>query len=406
MQIPYSPNKASRRLIICDPVCVLPYGHNATAMEYFRHHFLGKFSEVECLGAKYLPERIAINAEITPFFEFLYGRFINVESDEIDLWTDDIVRKNIRNRRDVFLEVAVQDFRRVMSQFSLGCNDAILLPSADFYAVLGLLKAVQGISRDRCPQIYLRFIGVMENASYSSTAPLEMLVAEIRRCVLAGFPLSISAETPPYADLLASHLDMNVLVTPYPMAKLQLQMPPSGPFTVFYAGSARHDKGWGRILDITTQVRRSAQGRGVQFLLQLLPDRDLIYWQTYASQLYATPGVELIPASISSEEMHQLYSRSHAVLLPYDEEIYRLRGSAILMESLAYGRYVMASRRVGFAGQIEYYNAGVLCESNVDFAEAVIGASLRDRDQLQRQMRQARSRFLVDTETSYQTWVR
>ena len=62
----------ARQLLICDPVCVFPYGHNIAAMENFRRFVGQHFDSALCLGCDRLPGGIAKRSGIEQVFQYYY----------------------------------------------------------------------------------------------------------------------------------------------------------------------------------------------------------------------------------------------------------------------------------------------------------------------------------------------
>ena len=401
-----SAQSISRRLFLCDPVCASPHGHNVTALESFAAYFSSQSEQVEALGSESLDRSIATDRRITRHFRYLYGLLANIESSEAEIWAERALQRSIRLETDAFVGASMHDFSALIRKRQIGPNDIILLPSADFYGVMGVLQAIEAFMPSHCPKVYLRFVGVMENANHISVTPLADILDRIAQCLRVGYPINVSAETPIYARYLTDWLQCDVVVIPYP-PKIRKALPLSTarPFTIFSAGSARSDKGWKRLLPIIARVRRASERIDTRFLIQVPTDHELARDQGYASQLYATPGVELLASSLSAAEMLRAYTEAHAVILPYDAAIYRLRGSATFMEAIAYGRFVFATANTGFSEQVSRYNAGSLCTSDDDFASAIVSVSASSFEKREEQMHQARKEFLSDADAAYGMWI-
>lgn len=388
------------RLFICDPVCAQPFGHNVVALNYFSNAFKDSFEHVVPLCCKHLPKKTAEDYGFVPFYDFYYPSYISIEA------ADKQDTGNFLGFADPIEAQATSDASRLIREYSVGANDTLFFPSLDIYGVLGLLNALEDTPASRQPRIFLRFIGVMENASHTYRDPEKELLRRLAAARDNGARLAFSAETPRLADRLSSLLRVPVAVTPYPTIGEAIAFPEAGPITCFCPGSARFDKGFLLLKDLFTAVRREDPDLAIQFIVQNLPARDSVHHQSYISQLYAIPGVELLPSIISEEEMVQNYGRAAVVLLPYDHTVYKLRGSAALMEAACFGRPVISLNRMAFCEQIAYYGLGTICSSIEEMAKEVLAMSKEDRTQIAQSALQARHRLTADMDGSYDRWFR
>jgi glycosyltransferase involved in cell wall biosynthesis len=400
----HSGSGAAKRMFICDPICVLPFGHNAPAMAYFRSFFAPDFDRIECCVGLPFSDAIASRQGFRKYFTYLYNDVMPVDAgggldegagtDTDGPWPNDVASR-----------IARHDYLGLITQEAMGRRDVLFLPSADFHSVHGLLEALRELPADESPAVLLRLIGVMENASHVVLEPMKHLCSAIEAARRAGHRILVAAETPVYANHLAASFDIDVAMLPYPLLAEAIPLPRTGPFVVASAGSARFDKGFLDLLPIIREVRRLDDGLDIEFRIQGLTDRQVVHHQSYTNQLYAMPGVVLLPAVLSHDDMRALYAGCHAVLLPYEQSIYQFRGSAVLMEAIAYGRHTIARGSLGFSCQIEYYQNGEICSTNEAFARAVIAASRLPREVMQRRLTLARSRYEHDTASAYRVWM-
>lgn len=388
------------RIFACDPVCVLPFGHNVPALSYFKTFLSGNYSDVIAMACASLPDKITRSREFVPFFDFYYSEyFSSVVRSTPDRpvapgWFPDEQERQ-----------ATSDALAMFDVYDIGPDDHIFHPHLDFYGAVGLLNALRDIPKERHPRLLLRFIGVMENASHSYRDPLQELIGRLRMALQNGVKIEFSAETHRYADMLAAELETTVTVTAYPEMSQPIPMREHGPFVFYCAGSARHDKGFLRLPGIFSAVRRRDPDLNIRFISQILPDAELKNHLAATRSLYAIPGVELQGSSISSEEMVSAYRRSHAVLLPYDVPTYQYRGSAVLMEAAFHGRPAITFEGSAFADLARHYNLGVIVRDEVEMVEAIIDMASEPRKTLSLRAAQARHRFHVDNSASFQTWL-
>lgn len=394
----------TRRMFICDPICVLPFGHNAPAMAYFRSFFQPDFDRIVCcVGLPFGRDAAAANG-FRQHFRYLYNDVMPVDGGA-EASADTNADGDGPWPNDASSRTATQDYLRLIRQEAMGRHDIVFLPSADFYSVHGLVQALRQLPPSDSPRVLIRLIGVMENASHVVLDPMKHLCAAIEAARRGGHRILVAAETPVYANHLAASFDLDVAMLPYPLLADAMPLPGAGPFVVASAGSARFDKGFLDLLPIIREVRRLDRGLDIEFRIQGLTDRHIVHHQPYTSQLYAMPGVVLLPAVLTHDEMRELYAGCHAVVLPYEHSVYQMRGSAVLMEAIAYGRHAIARGGLGFSCQIAYYQNGALCSTNDEFAHAIVEAARLPTEVLQRRLTLARTRYQHDTASAYRVWM-
>jgi glycosyltransferase involved in cell wall biosynthesis len=392
-----------QRIMIVDPVCVLDYGHNLALLKYFHKLCDGLFPNVMSFCGEALPKRLINDSAIKPWFDFCYHDYMpgiqrgqSAAAVETEGW----------RTLDIYEAIATRDAKRLFDHYDIGPDDAILFPGADFYGVIGMLNVILEMPPSQRPQLFLRLIGVMEVASHAYRSPIDEFVDRLHEAFEAGVRIHLSAETTVWADKIALKVEQPVSVTTFPPTAPFHPLPAEGPFVVFCPGSARLDKGFLDLFDIFSSVRRLDPDLSIQFISQTLPYSTAQHYEKYISQLYALPGVKLLPPSISTELMNECYARCHAVLLPYENSTYSERGSAVLLEAAYVGRPAVGIEGSGFADQIRYYGLGRLVPSKADCAGAILEMARTPRRRLAAQAQQARHRFGCDAESSFVQWFR
>lgn len=386
----------TRRMLVCDPVCVQTFGHNVVALKYFVNFLREQYDEVMGLCAADLPYKTVEEYGFFPYFSFYYHDFMHVPHaarPAHELGQTAAI--------DPIEELATVEAKNLVQKYALNSADAIFFPSVDYYSLMGLLNAVASVDPQNSPKIYLRFIGVMENACVTAKEPMFQLAARLRHLIARGYPIVFCAETPAYADHLALTLDQPVLCCPYPENGLLTPLKRTRPFVVICPGSARFDKGFLDLLGIFRSVRVRDPNLEICFVTQALPPKEAVNHESYCSHIYAIPGVTLLPHSISEGEMNDLYRDCHLILLPYDPGIYRHRGSAVLMEAASRGRQVLTLSGCAFSDQVVYYGLGRVVPSVKEMADAILELSSVPLPVLQSKSTQARRRLAIDAAASY-----
>jgi len=386
------------RLILCDPVCVLPYGHNVAAMANFSE-FVGQyFDEVIRIGSRFLPADIAEEGLIRREFDFYYNDAIPLsvleDSDEV------------LERHSDKLRASKEDLLALLQRHDVSERDVLCYPSIDYYSLHALADSLDELKAAGSPTLMLRLIGVMETAASGAYAkPMNVVFALLSRLLASGLQVRLAAETPRYAEHLAEHLGCTIAVTANIETRAQLPLPEGRQFTVICPGSARYDKGFLELHEIFSKVRLQDPALRIRFKTQSLPDRDLKHHLDYLQRLYAIPGVDVLPAHISSAEIDAMYEEADLVLLPYAHDVYQFRGSAVLIEAICSGRQALAYDGPAFVDQLRYFGAGQVCVGATDMAEKIMELSRQSPQQRFTRSRQARERFVRDLVDSYRNWV-
>lgn len=386
------------RLILCDPVCVFPYGHNVAAMENYRTFLSPYFDKVICIGCRELPADIADARGIERTYSYYYNDAMPLPGlDE---------RNDIPLRHLDKVKAAQADLNALLKRHDVTGHDTLCFPSVDFYSLQALADCTDTLIAIGRPKVMLRLIGVMENATSGAYAkPMNVVIALIARLRSAGIPLKIAAETPRYADYLAMQLDCPIPVAANIETHEQLPLPDTGQFTVICPGSARYDKGFLNLLEIFTSVRRRDPDLKIRFQTQVLPDHDLSHHLDYLTRLYALPGVTVLPSQVPAGQIKEMFAAADLVLLPYAADVYEYRGSAVLIEAMCTGRHALALDGPAFVDQMRFFGGGTTCNSLSEMADRVIEYSRRSPRLRFSQARQARDRFLRDLSASYRDWV-
>lgn len=410
-------NRKRGRAFMCDPVCAQPFGHNVVGLKYFSDAVRTHFSEVLLLASHLLPESVRLEYGFVGAFDFYYHRQIDLGQPHRRPGAPRMARGQVL---DVERRAAVEDFSNLFNKYGPNRNDAIIFPSVDYYGAIGTFTALENIAPSDAPAVYLRFIGVMENATSTGAPGLPLLLRQIEKLTLAGYAIHLCAETPRYADYLAREIGTPVTVVPYPphgnadrsrSASMvgrdgtDKEEKPSRPFIVTCPGSSRLDKGYLSLGEIFSKTRALDTDLQIRFVTQGLPIHEALNHSRYTNQLYAIPGVHLLPSVLSEQQINDTYERTDLVLLPYDRSIYQYRGSAVFMECLARNVPVVALAGPAFCEQISYYGAGVVVNNIDEMVAEIIKHSEKRPTTTRIQLAQARHRYNIDASHAISSWL-
>ncbi len=374
------------------------------ALNHYRKYLSANFEDVLCLASREFPEDLAKENGFDRPFTYLYNKYIPIMGRAK-------FEKGLRERTmtgvepaDPYEEIATTDAKNVLKDYDIDDRDVIYLPGVDFYSAIGFMNAIKSLPVDKRPKLFVRFIGVLETATQFYMDPLTSLCTRLRQAKAQGLRIYLSAETPSYADKLSFMTRSLTYVTPYPETSEQVPFPERDEFQVACVGSARLDKGFMSLGEIARGLKSPSDSRSISLVTQMMPSRGNDNVDHYTCQLYATNGVTLLGSTLTTTEIEGLYRNSNLVLLPYASDVYKYRGSAVLMEAASVGRPCVTLSGTAFAVQVEYYGLGTVVDSINDIAHAIRHYVNLAEDELKHRVTQARSRFFFDINASYNSW--
>lgn len=369
---------APERILLLDYTCVQPFGHNVPSLHIFSSYF-SEFAPTTILVPTTFRGNIAefdkrLASPLQGFFRF--DRSVSLAGYQLS--TENLHRAAIKitNRlarrftgRELAEVEALRNVAELDRALDFSSSDILVLPSADMYGVRCLVDYFEKLPPERRPRLHFRLIGVMEHHSYSYQSPLEEIVTSIRRGRDKGLHVQVSCETPTYLDVIQTHI-ADAFLFPYPMhpvnpATAERELP-----TFALPGQGRVDKGYDRICNIANLVK--GLGRDVRWVVHSMRTTDRHYSPEYQDLLNSNPSIEMMSSDLEDEEMRELYRRSSFSILPYAQETYKLRGSAVFQEALAYGHLCVVPRGTGIAGIAEVVGNGLVAETDEEFARAVV----------------------------------
>jgi hypothetical protein len=369
---------APERIFLLDYTCVQPFGHNVPSLHIFGTYF-SEFAPITTLVPITFRGNIAefdkiLASPLQGFFRFDRSiKFAGFRVSTENFHRAAIKISNRLARRLTGREIAEIDALRNVAEvdhaLDFSSSDILVLPSADMYGVRCLVEHFEKCPPERRPRLHFRLIGVMEHHSYSYRSPLEEIVASVRRGRDKGLYIQVSCETPAYLDVLKRHIP-DAFLFPYPMHAVSpgpegLELP-----TFALPGQGRVDKGYDRICNIAALVKEL--GRDVRWIVHSMRTTDRHYSPGCQDLLHLNPSIEVMSADLTDNEMRDLYRRSSFSILPYSRETYKLRGSAVFQEALAYGHLCVVPKGTGIAGIAEIVGNGITAETDEEFAHSVV----------------------------------
>lgn len=384
-------------VFILDPLAVTPYGHNAVVMNYYYEYFQKHKKNCFLFTNKYLPKNVLRVKNVSNFFDFYYYKYFKVDEIVNHSFDDSIYKTYLKNkikhkifiqllkalRLDYILFSSIKEMKKLIIDFGIEKDDILLFPSVNYYSLRSIAKLLKNSYLNNFPKIHFRFINVVEYDSiFSKKNARKCILKDLRNINFKKNKISISAETPIYANYLSKQLNIPVPVTIFPIKKIFFKLKEQDPFTVYIPGVGREDKGFLKLYDIISQFNKISKKKVLFFLQNLLFIKNKAQ-EEYVNKLQTLPNVTLIESNLPRKQLINKYKESHVILMPYDTLVYQYRGSASLIESLAIGRLVISPEGTGFSSMIQQYGNGILCKNNTDYVNALIKISKKNNHELE-----------------------
>lgn len=236
------------------------------------------------------------------------------------------------------------------------------LPSADNLTSRALLKTLRRSKSNA--KVVLRFIGVFENLAI----PKLVEPAWIFRFV-GKFPqVSLFAETQPMSDYISS-FGNNCTVLDYPPFDIPSSDPsfgktlreaktPQDSMTFGLIGSGRPDQGFDQILEVSLACHKLGHNLMVQISETAPENKKLV------ENLKCLPNVVLLGKDLSRNDFSAALESIDCLILPYDVNTYRFRGSAMLYEAIDRLKPVIAPSGTGLGQTIRLFGLGFTYNEN------------------------------------------
>ncbi|MGA6993787.1 MAG: glycosyltransferase [Candidatus Deferrimicrobiaceae bacterium] len=155
-------------------------------------------------------------------------------------------------------------------------------------------------------------------------------------------------------------------IVPYPITPSAPESPGTGgPFRhVLYAGAARRDKGFPKVVDLVCRMVET--GVGIPVTVQASPDHYEKYDEGIRADLerlrkVSPPWLRMFPDTLGGEEYRKIFDGA-IVLQPYAREDFADRVSGVTLDAFSAGAPVIATAGTWMAQAIGRFGAGVAIE--------------------------------------------
>ncbi len=244
-------------------------------------------------------------------------------------------------------------------------RDHLLVVTTDWL----MLKALDALSRRKrffgnFPRIHLIFM--YEQANWMTAAyPYKKMIRAVAAMSARQLEIFIYTETAAHSKNLSFALNAEVAVYPFPSLPPTRKLPLNahGKLRVSALGGGRRDKGFALLPAIVRSFNRSyTDERPLEFVIQRPRPEDRL---TVAErELEGIDNVVLLANRLDQTEYEESLARADIVLLPYERNAYRVRGSGVVNEAVAAGKVILCTEGISLAEQIRCGNGAVATTPN------------------------------------------
>jgi glycosyltransferase involved in cell wall biosynthesis len=239
----------------------------------------------------------------------------------------------------------------------LGTQDKILISTAGRID----LAIFDYVSKGTIPPNKVYFYFHWINESNKKTAQLRKLAVKQPNLVILG-------PTPSVVKVFQDAGFKRAHVVPYPISADTLKKDTQVQLfsRVLFAGAARKDKGFGKVVDLIEYA--GSLGLKIPFTLQTSPDHyDKYDAETKADiarlKSISYSHLEICPDTLSKDAYTDLFSGAICIQ-PYRSSNFADRISGVTLDALSAGSPIVTSAGTWMARQVERFDAGVVFDSS------------------------------------------
>lgn len=417
-------NTLMKRLFIIDPSLKDLRGHHyALTLAATQSAQLAGFKVIWLCSAEYTGDLAADDLTVDPVFRStMYQQYIlpKMAKSRVQLLLSRLWPKKNTGPNEPFRQEHqfVEDLKISFARHNAGAQDRALIHTAEGVVFRALAPLLLGEGAASLPRFHVATpynpTGIMPNDGI--VAEIDASVASLREAGVIGSRLFLYGENAPLAEHLAAHWSTKV-------RPLGLPMRPPAPDTISAAkayrretlglsdnvflvvslGSARLEKGFDRLPAIIRETFALIDGQPstgprspqIKYLLHASP-QIIGRHPTIAAtidELTAMPHnqVELILDPLSDVDYERLLLASDAVIMPYSQQDYEIRGSMIVSEAIMADKLIVATADT-YPGYAASKTLGRTARTPHEFAEAVLAIS-SDGEETRRRAQKARKAF-------------
>ena len=331
------------RALIVDPALRSKGGHHYNAALRLQGELSKLGIDASCLGSVYADRDVVRDLGCRPcFLKSVYGR-------------------NYTDPGEFAGDVAETDRELTRALWRQPRADLLILPCCDQVVAMAAARYLRRRRRWAAAPHVMLWLLYGPHHKKAADDPLAMVLQDECRNAFASLKASVGdprriqayCETPAMADFYRALLDLDVEVTPGPGPVLARRSgraeAPAGAATIVCVGFANRPKGY-RLLP--EAIRHMLEHRrAVRFLIHgIVEGSDAPDEQSTFDRL-STLGQRVVVRQdvLTGEEYAAWLGQADLVLLPYDREVYRSRGSGVFTEARRLGIPVIATEGCAFA---------------------------------------------------------
>jgi hypothetical protein len=245
-------------------------------------------------------------------------------------------------------------YYRFFKDYRISKNDKLFYPSTDSASIVSLY-VMSLLKKKQMPIIHFRLIGVME---MSTKLSLLISIFLINHMIKRGVKIELSTETIKlrnfYQNIIKKNIDVvvipNTLMSPFSQEKKE-----NTKIRIGFLGSPRPDKGYKKLYSLITFLNaNSIISNSCEFIAQLKKGP----LTPYELSLVEIKNMILYPHFLHDDEYYPLLHSVDILILDYDSDVYKLRGSAVFFDGLVNNKMILYRKSLGFTIEAQLYGIG------------------------------------------------
>ena len=395
-----------KRSFIIDYGCCLPFGHNLQCVKLYmkKEEDRGQIaSAIVCKRVKSFKgnDQEGFYYSLPTLYRVLVIDTINYRLVRFYLKQIKKIYSLPFGKVNLLKLQAKSSIDKIFKKHNFGKDDQLVFPSAEYYGVNAFLKKISKIKIEDRPKVHIRFIGVLENSHSYYRDSVSELVGLINENYQT---LTISAEVPVYARYLNTLItNIEVKPEPYPLEKNDISVKKekldNNKFTIVLPGTNRTDKGYFETFNLAKEVL--FEFPSVKFVVQDMKKWNKDFNKKYQKKLSKLANVELVDAILPKNQIEALYEQADLILLPYDPDVYHLRGSAIHYEAIQSRIPILVRKGVGFIEEVEQWSSGWVYETKQELFTCLKEIIETDAKSMEEKMNNSLIKFKKNSDEAY-----
>jgi hypothetical protein len=373
------------RFFFCDPSLLNLSGHCLGYLESIKRA-LPQESTVFLLGNKSFDRKLLQPYSVYPTFTY---------------WIDHRQYSDHEKNAVFHSKEILKDLADAHAAFAFNYDDEILINSLRQWALLGVLKWLEGFTPQQAPKVSLILhFSAFTNHDVAINTILDKLYRNFF-VTLGQSPLrqrvALFADSEALTREYTEQGAQGVCTAPIPHIPALPGHKQREPLVVSYMGAARKDKGFQYLPYLVKRTKYADRLPDLRFKVMAWasdPQAEFYAWNIEALQ--EDSRVELYREPLTEDEYNAVLNETDIGLVLYDRNVYARQTSGILSELVAAGAVLVVSRGTWAARQVSRYDLGCLSmpEDVISAGDALVEL-LADFPGRQERARAGREKFLA-----------